>query len=365
MTAALARPEVAIGDGTLPALGEKMVELGLGGRAFVITDERVVARFGGAALESLERAGLRPAIRAIAGGEGAKSLEQAGALYGWLADQHAERRDTVVALGGGVIGDLAGFVAATYLRGVAFVQVPTNLLAQVDSSVGGKTAINLPQGKNLVGAFHPARLTLIDVALLDGLPVRELRAGWAEVIKTAVIFDEALFDALEQTRVEDMDRGLRLHVVERCVRWKMKVVAEDPTERGPRMLLNFGHTIGHAIEAACGYGTYLHGEAVAVGMAGAAEISRRIGLIGTELVERIESCLRLNGLPTRLNPSAASPEAVLGAAASDKKALGSRLRWILITGLGQTMIADDVPLDVVSGVLQHLCAAGEPVESAP
>ena len=174
-----------------------MRALGLRGRAFVVTDARVAQRYGEVVVEGLAGAGFRPALIAVAGGEGAKSLAQAGELYSWLADQHAERRDTIVALGGGVIGDLAGFVAATYLRGVTLVQLPTTVLAQVDSAIGGKTAVNLPQGKNLVGAFYPARLTLIDVALLDHLPVRELCNGWAEVIKTAVIFDPAMFEELE------------------------------------------------------------------------------------------------------------------------------------------------------------------------
>jgi 3-dehydroquinate synthase len=352
--------EVAIGDGILHTLGERLVALGHRGRAFVISDVRVAARHGQATLDALGRAGLNPALRAIEGGEGAKTLAQAGELYGWLADQRAERRDAIVALGGGVIGDLAGFVAATYLRGVALVQVPTTVLAQIDSAIGGKTAVNLPQGKNLVGAFHQARLTLIDVALLDGLPDRDFRAGWAEVIKTALIFDEPLFEQLEYARPQAMPRAELLDVIARCVRWKLKIVDEDPTERGPRMLLNFGHTIGHAIEAAFGYGRYLHGEAVAIGMAGAAEISRRRGLIEAALVARIEACLVRNDLPVRYDGAAAAPETILEAAASDKKAQGATLRWILLTGLGRPTIAGDVPPDLVLEVLRHLAA----VESA-
>lgn len=346
--------DVAIGDGLLAGLGERMQQAGLRGRAFVITDVRVAARHGTAVTQSLETAGYQPELIAIEGGEGAKSLDQAGALYARLAEHHAERRDTIVALGGGVIGDLAGFVAATYLRGVPLVQVPTTILAQVDSAIGGKTAVNLPHGKNLVGAFYPARLTLIDIACLDGLPLRELRNGWAEVVKTAIIFDEALFEELEHTRPEDMPREQRLDVIERCVRWKMKVVEEDPTEKGPRMLLNFGHTIGHALEKACGYRTYLHGEAVSIGMAGVTEISRRLGLIEDSLVSRIEACLRLNHLPVRYDPNVTAPDAIFAAAASDKKALGARLRWVLTTGLGHTKIADDVPIPMVRNVLEWL-----------
>jgi 3-dehydroquinate synthase len=349
---------VAIGDGIVSALGERMQAEGLGGRAFVVTDARVAQHCAPPVLEALDRAGYDPGLVAVAGGEGAKSLAQAGELYGWLSDQRAERRDTVVALGGGVIGDLAGFVAATYLRGVPLVQVPTTVLAQVDSSIGGKTAVNLPQGKNLVGAFYPARLTLIDIALLDRLPRRELRNGWAEVIKTAAIFDPPLFATLEGARPEAMSRAELLDVVTRCVRWKCKVVDEDPRERGPRMLLNFGHTVGHALEAACGYEHYLHGEAVAIGMVAAAEISRRLGLVEAGVVERLEAVLRANALPVRFDLRLAAPEAILRAAATDKKTQGARLRWILLAGLGQTTIRDDVPPELVRDVLES--RAGTP-----
>jgi 3-dehydroquinate synthase len=358
-----AQTSVVTGDGILAELGQRMRALDLQGRAFVITDERVAQRHGAAALASLEGAGYHPTLTAVRGGEGAKSLAGAGELYAWLAEERAERRDTVVALGGGVIGDLAGFVAATYLRGLPLVQVPTTVLAQVDSSVGGKTAVNLPRGKNLVGAFHPARLTVIDVALLDGLPRRELHNGWAEVIKTAAIFDAPLFDALEATPPEAMGRESLLEVIERCVRWKMRVVEEDPRERGPRMLLNFGHTIGHALEAACGYEIYLHGEAVAIGMVGAAQISRRLGLVDGTIPERLEGALQGSALPTRYGRSLASSEALLDAAARDKKTQGARLRWVLLTGLGQPTIRDDVPLPLVREVLEGLST--ESVELAP
>lgn len=350
--------DVVIGDGIADTLGERMRALGLRGRAFVVTDARVAQRYGGAVSEGLAGNGFRPALIAISGGEGAKSLAQAGELYAWLADQHAERRDAVVALGGGVIGDLGGFVAATYLRGVSLVQLPTTVLAQVDSAIGGKTAVNLPQGKNLVGAFYSARLTVIDVALLDHLPPRELRNGWAEVIKTAVIFDPAMFEELERRPVDAMPRAQLLDVIARCVRWKTEVVREDPTEQGRRMLLNFGHTIGHALEAACGYETYLHGEAVAIGMAGAAALSQRLGLIDQTIRERIERSLLLNDLPVRYSCSVATSEGILHAAAADKKSQGARLRWILSTGLGQTTIRDDVPPGLVLEVLEALAARG-------
>ena len=348
--------DVVFGDGIISALGQRMAELGFTGRAFVISHPDVAALHGGAALESLSAAGFKPEIAAVASGEASKSLATAGELYAWLADQRAERRDTIVALGGGVIGDLAGFVAATYLRGMAWAQVPTTVLSQVDSSVGGKTAVNLPQGKNLVGAFHQARLTLIDVALLESLPVRERDSGWAEVIKTAVIFDPPLFEKLERTSQSELSRGDLLDVIERCVRWKMKVVDEDPTEKGIRIVLNFGHTIAHALEAVSGYGRYLHGEAVSIGMVVAAEISRRRGLIDGGLVARIEAALRLNELPVRYDRGDATPDQLLVAAASDKKSSGARLRWVLSAGLGETRVDADVPEELVLDVLRGLSA---------
>src|SRR5262245_13693870 len=222
-TVAPADTSLVIGDGVVAGLGERMRAAGLPGRAFVITDTQVAAHCAAPVLRALEGAGYRPELLAVEGGEGAKSLARAGELYAWLAGLRAERRDSIVALGGGVIGDLAGFVAATYLRGVPLVQVPTTVLAQVDSSIGGKTAVNLPQGKNLVGAFYLPSLTLIDVALLDGLPGRELRSGWAEVIKTGVIFDAPLFEALEATPVAAMGRDRLLETIDRCVRWKVRV----------------------------------------------------------------------------------------------------------------------------------------------
>jgi 3-dehydroquinate synthase len=358
---------LVIGDGILDTVGEQMRRVGLGGRAFVVTDRRVAGVCGDAAVAALDRAGFRPALVAIEGGERTKSLAGAAELYSWLAGQRAERRDVVVALGGGVVGDLAGFVAATYLRGVALVQVPTNVLAQVDSSVGGKTAIDLPQGKNLVGAFHPARLTLIDVALLDALPRREFQSGWAEVIKTAIIFDAPLFEELERTRPQDMTRGQLLDVIARCVRWKLKIVKEDPTEQGPRRLLNFGHTIAHGLEAAAGYGTYLHGEAVAIGMVGACQISQRLGLVDQGLVDRVEGILRRNDLPVRYDPAVAGVEDILEAMGKDKKSENARIRWILTTGLGSTKIGDEVPPElaheVVAGLAQQSTAQTEAVES--
>jgi 3-dehydroquinate synthase len=356
-TVTTADTSLVIGDGAVAGLGERMRAAGLPGRAFVITDARVAERCAGPVIRSLEAAGYRPELLAVEGGESAKSLGRAGELFAWLAGHRAERRDCVVALGGGVIGDLAGFVAATYLRGVPLVQVPTTVLAQVDSSIGGKTAVNLPQGKNLVGAFYLPRLTLIDVALLDGLPLRELRSGWAEVIKTGAIFDAPLFEALEATPVAAMSRPRLLETIDRCVRWKVRIVEEDPKERGRRILLNFGHTIGHAIEAAAAYGGYLHGEAVSIGMVGASEISQRLGLIDACLVERVRRVLRANELPLRYAPRLAGPEAIMRAAASDKKVQGARLRWVLLTGLGQTTVRDDVPLDLVREVVDSLGGA--------
>jgi len=257
---------LVFGDGIVATLGEEIRSAGVTGRAFVVADESVARAHAPAVLTSLASSGLRPELVTFPPGEASKSLESAARLFAWLGAQRAERRDCVIALGGGVAGDLGGFVAATWLRGVAFVQVPTTVLAMVDSSVGGKTAVNLPVGKNLVGAFHPPVLTLIDVQMARGLPPREVRAGWAEAIKTAAIFDPTLLGDLEGRDPTTVDSKLMARLLEAVVRWKERTVYVDPKERGIRIALNFGHTVAHAIEATAGYGTFLHGEAVAIGM---------------------------------------------------------------------------------------------------
>jgi 3-dehydroquinate synthase len=270
-----------------------------------------------------------------------------------------ERRDAVLALGGGVVGDLAGFVAATVLRGIALIQLPTTLLAMVDSALGGKTGVNHPLGKNLIGAFHQPRLVLSDTGTLATLPPRELRAGWAEVIKHAVIRDAGLFGELEDWRLEIGDwrfdnpnpRSLISNLIRRAAKVKVDVVNADERETGERMLLNYGHTLGHALEALTGYGTLLHGEAVAIGMDLAARIALRMELWGPESVERQRALLQAYGLPTDL-PAGVDPARLLELTLRDKKVRAGRVRWVLPTTIGAAEVHDDVPEEMVRAVVE-------------
>ena len=266
---------ILIGTGLLRRLGAECDKLELGQRCAVISDRNVAPRYAQAALLSLTNAGFSPLLITVPAGETAKSMTQVQACYDQLAKHRLERKSFIVALGGGVVGDLAGFVAATYLRGIDFVQVPTTLLAQVDSSVGGKVGVNLKAGKNLVGAFYQPRLVLCDLEALKLLPPRQFRSGLAEVIKYGIIYDAALFKRLELNllRVLRQDEDTLAEIVARCCQIKAEVVGQDEKESGLRAILNFGHTIGHAIEAISGYGAYLHGEAISIGQVAAARLS--------------------------------------------------------------------------------------------
>jgi 3-dehydroquinate synthase len=293
------------------------------------------------------------AVATVAAGEQSKSLSEAGKLYSHLASRIADRRTPVIAVGGGVVGDLAGFVAATYNRGVPLVMVPTTLLAMVDSSVGGKVGINLPEGKNLVGAFHQPATVWIDTALLDTLPDREYRSGLAEVVKYGVILDAEFFGWLEANAdaVLRRDAAALGHVVARSCRLKADVVEQDEREEtGLRMVLNYGHTFAHAFEAVGGYGAWLHGEAVAAGMVYASRLAERRGLIRAEITTRQTNLLARIGLPTerRLDWE---PDALLSVMRRDKKNVGGRLRFILPTRLGHVAPFDDVPEAQVREVL--------------
>jgi 3-dehydroquinate synthase len=340
--------------GLLGRSGEALRELGVAGRAFVVTDDNVMPHHGGALMASLHRAGYEPSAKAVPGVEASKSLATATELFGWLAEHRAERRDVVVALGGGVVGDLAGFVAATYLRGMALVHVPTTLIAQVDSAIGGKVAVNLPFGKNLVGAWHLPVAILVDPLVVGTLPRRQIVAGWTETIKHALLMDAALLERIEA----NVDALLRLEpaitaeVVEQSARLKIGVVEEDPREQGRRIILNYGHTIGHALEAAAGFERYHHGESVAVGLVGAAEIGRAMGVTPAALVERQRALLERFGLPT----SAVGVDIgeLRAAMRLDKKVEKRVQRWVLLRDLGDPIVHRDVPEHVVDDVLNRL-----------
>jgi 3-dehydroquinate synthase len=292
-------------------------------------------------------------VTAVPAGEGSKSLPAAGELYERLAAIAADRRTAVVAVGGGVVGDLAGFVAATYNRGLPLVMVPTTLLAMVDSSVGGKVGINLPQGKNLVGAFHQPAGVWIDTALLDTLPDREYRSGLAEVAKYGVIVDAEFFAWLEGNAAAVLSRQpvAVAHVVARCCRLKADIVEQDEREEtGLRMVLNYGHTFAHAFESVAGYGTWLHGEAVAAGMVCASRLAERRGLIPGEVTERQSALLTMFQLPTA-HPPEWDAGRLIEAMRRDKKNLAGRLRFVLPTRLGHVAAFDDVPEAQVREVL--------------
>ena len=296
--------------------------------------------------------GLKVCTLILPDGEAYKTLDSAARVFAALADLQASRDATIVALGGGVIGDLAGFAAACWMRGIAFVQMPTTLLAMVDSSVGGKTAVDLPQGKNLVGAFHQPRAVVVDTGTLATLPERELRAGLAEVIKYGALGDAAFFGWLEQ-HVDALlarDPLLLAQAIAACCRHKAGIVTRDETEQGERALLNFGHTFGHALEAATGYGTLLHGEAIAIGMVLAADLSTRLKRAGDDDADRLRRLLARCGLPTAIPPGVA-PQRLLDLMRLDKKNLSGRLRLILWQGIGRAEIVPDVDEGVIAKVL--------------
>jgi len=339
-------------------LGERMLAAGLQGRAYVICDQNVIHPYGRMAQRSLHKAGIEAHYFIFPPGEASKSLATAETLYGWLAERQVERRDTIVAIGGGVAGDLAGFVAATYLRGLSLVQVPTSLVAMVDSSIGGKTAVDLPAGKNLVGAFHQPSLVLTDVSALTTLPERALREGWAEALKHGLIMDASLVETYESRAdaLLSLEPELTTEVVARNAALKARVVTQDEKETtGLRTLLNYGHTIGHGVEAASGYEGYLHGEAVAIGMAGAAKLGLRTGVTPGDVVERQQALLQRFGLPERM--AGVDKEAALDAMAHDKKSSSGQVNWVLLEAIGRATSHRGVSSENVDSVLTELGAS--------
>jgi 3-dehydroquinate synthase len=344
---------IKIGTGLLARVGHECARLGLSRRCIIISDRNVAPRYGKAAQKALAEAGFAASVVTIPAGETAKSLKVLASCYDQLAAQRLERQSFIVALGGGVVGDLAGFVAATYLRGIPFVQVPTTLLAQVDSSVGGKVGMNLKAGKNLVGAFYQPRLVLCDLATLASLPKREYRAGLAEVIKYGIIYDARLFGRLERDlpKLLHRDPSTLAAVVARCCEIKAEVVRQDETESGLRAILNFGHTIGHALEAISHYGKYLHGEAIAIGQVVAANLSAQIlGLPASE-VERIEALFRRAGLPTQLNLSTPDKRRALLAMKLDKKVSAGEIKFVLARRIGAAEFGHQVPAALLAGAI--------------
>jgi len=348
--------EIKIGPGLLRDLGRHCADLKLGRRCAIISDKNVAPRFAKAVQASSKKAGFESVLITVPAGETAKRIKVVEQCYDALAKHRLERKSFIVALGGGVVGDLAGFVAATYLRGIAFVQVPTTLLAQVDSSVGGKVGVNLKSGKNLAGAFHQPRLVLCDIDTLRTLPTRELRAGLAEVIKYGIIYDAALFERLERDLAKLLKRDPRTltEVIARCCEIKADVVGQDETETGLRAILNFGHTIGHAIENISGYGKFLHGEAISIGQIAAARISTSLMEFTAAETERIQQIFKRAGLPTEIRLNTLQRKKLLAAMRLDKKVSGGEIKFVLAKRIGETVWGQKVPEQLVHETLDSL-----------
>lgn len=371
--------DVAIAPGSLDQLGHWMKgtetrPLKLGQKVLLVSNAVIAKHYAARAIAALETMGFQVAQCTLPMGERYKTLNSVQKIYDAALDHHLERSSTLVSLGGGLIGDMTGFAAATWLRGIAFVQVPTSLLAMVDAAIGGKTGVNHPKGKNLIGAFHQPKLVLIDPQVLTTLPAREFRAGMAEVIKYGVIWDADLFSQLEQAKRLDQQRyvspDLMQAILTRSCQAKAHIVSKDEKESGLRAILNYGHTIGHAVESLTGYRLVNHGEAVAIGMVAAAQIAVELGLWDQEAAIRQRQLIEKAGLPTDL-PGNLDIEAILTTLQSDKKVKDGKVRFVLPTQIGTAIVSDQVPADVIRQVLNSMkltlpdCGSAAGQESHP
>jgi 3-dehydroquinate synthase len=346
---------VIAGWGILDSLGARLSALGILGPAYIITDHNVMNPYGRRVQRALQQSDIAAHCFIIPSGESSKSFRLAQAIYDWLVGLRAERGQAIIAVGGGVVGDLAGFVAATFLRGVPFVQVPTSMAAMVDASIGGKVAVNLPQAKNLVGAFYQPRGVFADVQALSTLGARELAEGWAEAIKHGFILDAGLVDLFEEHAESLMavQPEVSTEVIRRSMAIKANVVSQDERETlGIRILLNYGHTIGHALEASTEYGRFLHGEGVSIGMMGAARIAREMGILPDQAVDRQRRLLERFRLPTRA--PGVPVDGVLRAMSLDKKTEGGANRWVLLEDVGRAVVRRDVPRDLAEATVREL-----------
>lgn len=349
--------DVRIGPGLIARAGAEIAPFLRRSRLCIVTDETVSALHLDRLRDALGAEGISSEALVLPAGEATKSWPHLTRCVEWLLEQRVERRDVVVALGGGVIGDLVGFAAAILRRGVGFVQIPTTLLAQVDSSVGGKTGINSSFGKNLIGAFHQPALVLADVGVLDTLAPRDFLAGYGEVVKYGLLGDAGFFEWLEQhaPRLRD-DMQLRQQTVAHSVRMKAEIVTRDETEQGERALLNLGHTFGHALEAATGYSDrLLHGEGVAIGCVLAFDLSARMGLCSQEAPSRVAAHLRKMGMPAKLTDipgELPDDQALIALMGQDKKVVDGKLRFVLARAIGEAFVSDDVPGDMLTAVLR-------------
>ena len=342
--------------GGLYHLPEYLQSSGFSPRVFIVTDSDIAYLYSDPILSLIRNAGYVPQIFTVPAGEASKSIWSWQQILNWLVEQKVEQSEPIIALGGGVIGDLAGFVAATYHRGIPLVQIPTSLLAQVDSAIGGKTGINHPLGKNLIGAFYQPGLIIVDPAFLLTLPERVYLEGWAEIVKYGMILDANLFEMLEDhvSSLHARDATLLTKNIARCIQLKMDVVQRDERDGGLRNILNYGHTFGHALEVSTNYGSWVHGEAVSVGMEVAAQIAVAKGLLSNEHALRQRELLQSLHLPLRCPGIDAA--SVLEKMQRDKKVRAGQMRWILPNQIGQSDIYDDVPLPLIQDAVARICS---------
>lgn len=343
--------EILIGPGLRKQVGELLKAVFNPSRVVIITHPSINLIYGEEVAANCIAQGWATDIIEVPEGESSKNLGQAEKLYDRLLELNCDRKSALVALGGGVIGDLTGFVAATYQRGIPFIQVPTTLLSQVDSSVGGKTAVNHPKGKNMIGAFYQPRLVVTDLETLRTLSTKEYRAGLAEIVKYGVISDVRLFEFLETNykKILNLDHDCLSYIIETSCAIKARVVEKDERESHHRMILNFGHTLGHAIESLTDYSSYIHGEAVAIGMVQAAELSHSMGKCSKEVPRRLEALLKNLGLPVKM-PGLDST-AVIESLYHDKKTMDHKIKFILVKEMGSIEIVDQVPESEISKIL--------------
>ena len=345
---------IFVGRGLLDKLGDKLKQAGLSGTVTIISDEIVFPIYGRKVKEILGDAGFVVNSFVVPPGEATKTIGSATKIYDFLVEHRVERDDILIALGGGMVGDLAGFVAATFLRGMPWIQIPTSLVAMVDASIGGKVGVNHPQGKNLIGAFYQPSFVLADVQTLGSLPQRELTSGWAEVIKYGLILDKGFFEFLETNadKLVKLEPNIVTEAVARSATIKAQVVTEDEKERGKRVILNYGHTIAHGLETVTQYKRFLHGEAVAIGMMGAAKLSQRLGLLSSDVVKKQQFLLERFDLPVSFSEIDLTD--VTRAMELDKKTRDKAIRWVLLEDIGKVVIRSDVPQQDVLAVLQEL-----------
>ncbi len=342
--------QIIIDSGSLSQIGNQIAKLNLGRKVLLISNPEIFSYYGETAIASIETAGFKVYTHLIAAGEPYKTLESVRQIYDVALKHHFERSSTFIALGGGVIGDLTGFAAATWLRGVNFVQVPTSLLAMVDAAIGGKTGVNHPQGKNLIGAFYQPKLVAIDPYVLKTLPIREFRAGIAEVIKYGIIWDADLFNKLEQAKsidsFEKIDPELLQTILVRSAKAKADVVSKDEKEVGLRAILNYGHTVGHAVESLTNYQSWVHGEAVAMGMVAAGKIATVMGNWSEREAKRQDELIKKAGLPVEIPPQL-NKQAIITALQSDKKVKAGKVRFVIPTEIGLATITERVTTGVI------------------